>query len=270
MNFTTLTLELQGAVALVTFNRPDKANALNADMWREMRQAFEWCDAEGAVRAVVLSGAGKHFSSGIDLSLLMGVQGQINDECEARKREKLRGLILDLQACVTSLEKCRKPVIAAISGYCLGGGLDIALAADFRYASVDAQFGVREVDIGMVADVGTLQRLPTIVGQGVAREMALTGRDIGAEQAERWQLVNRVLPDAEAVRAAALETAGLIAAKSPLAVRGSKQVLNYSRDHSVADGLEYVANWNAAMLLSEDIAKAGMAAMMKQPAQFRD
>ncbi|TDR71659.1 crotonase/enoyl-CoA hydratase family protein [Paludibacterium purpuratum] len=270
MDYTTLKVELHDAVALVTFNRPDKANALNADMWREMKQALTWCDQEARVRAVVLTGQGRHFSSGIDLSLLMGVQGQIDDACEARKREKLRALILELQDCVNSLERCRKPVIAAISGFCLGGGLDIALAADFRYASADAQFGVREVDIGMVADVGTLQRLPTVVGQGVAREMALTGCDIDARQAEAWRLVNRVLPDGDSLRAAALETARLIAAKSPLAVRGSKQVLNYSRDHSVADGLEYVANWNAAMLLSEDIVKAGMAAMSKQSAVFRD
>jgi enoyl-CoA hydratase len=270
MSYTALQVEQDGAVAHVRFNRPDKANALNAEMWRELRQAMEWCDSEPGVRAVVLAGAGKHFCAGIDLAMLMGVQGLIGDDCEARRREKLRGLILDLQACVTSLERCRKPVIAAIGGYCLGGGLDIALAADFRYASADARFGVREVDIGMVADVGTLQRLPTVVGQGVAREMALTGADVDAAQAEAWRLVNRVLPDGEALAAAALDTARLIAAKSPLAVRGSKQVMNYSRDHSVADGLEYVANWNAAMLISDDIAKAGMAAMTRQAASFRD
>jgi enoyl-CoA hydratase len=270
MSYTALNVELDGAVAHVRFNRPDKANALNAEMWRELRQAMEWCDREAAVRAVVLSGEGKHFCAGIDLAMLMGVQSLIDDECEARKREKLRALILDLQACVSSLERCRKPVIAAIAGYCLGGGLDVALAADFRYASADARFGVREVDIGMVADVGTLQRLPTVVGQGVAREMALTGADIDAAQAAQWLLVNRVLPDAAALRAAALDTARQIAAKSPLAVRGSKQVMNYSRDHSVADGLEYVATWNAAMLMSEDIARAGMAVMNRQPAVFRD
>lgn len=270
MSYTALQVECDGGVAQVRFNRPDKANALNAEMWQELRQAMEWCDRESGVRAVVLSGAGRHFCAGIDLSMLMGVQGLIDEACEARKREKLRALILDLQACVSSLERCRKPVIAAISGSCLGGGLDVALAADFRYASADARFGVREVDIGMVADVGTLQRLPTVVGQGVAREMALTGADIDAGQAERWQLVNRVLPDAEALRQAALETARRIAAKSPLAVRGSKQVMNYSRDHSVADGLEYVASWNAAMLLSEDIARAGMAVMSGKAAEYRD
>jgi len=270
MVYAMLTVEMVGAVACVTLNRPDKANALNAELWLELKTAFEWCDQTPEVRSVVLRGAGKHFCSGIDLAMLMGLQAQVNDSCDARKREKLRDLILQLQACVTSLERCRKPVLAAIQGYCLGGGLDLALAADFRYASLDAQFAVREVDIGMVADVGTLQRLPRVVGEGVAREMALTGRDIDAEQALQWRLVNRLLPDADSLSTAALETAQIMAAKSPLALRGSKQVLNYSRDHSIADGLDYVATWNAAMLISEDIAQAGMAVMTRQSACFRD
>jgi enoyl-CoA hydratase len=262
-------IEQDGGVAQVVLNRPDKANALNADMWRELKAALEWCDQSAEVRAVVLSGEGRHFCSGIDLAMLLGVQSTIDEACEGRKREKLRDMILDLQSCVTSLERCRKPVLAAISGSCLGGGLDIALAADFRYASQEAKFGVREIDIGMVADVGTLQRLPRVVGEGVARELALTGRDIDASQALEWRLINRILPDVESLRAAALETARALATKSPLALRGIKQVLNFSRDHSVADGLDYVATWNAAMLISEDIQKAGMAAMTKSPAEFR-
>ncbi|XLM22838.1 enoyl-CoA hydratase-related protein, partial [Chromobacterium piscinae] len=189
--------------------------------------------------------------------------------CEGRKRDKLRRLIIDLQDCVNSLERCRKPVIAAIHGACLGGGLDIALAADFRFAAENAVFGVREVDLGMVADVGSLQRLPRVVGEGVARELALTGRDMVADEALDVGLVNRVAEDAEAVLAAAMQSAWLIAGKSPLAVRGTKEVMNYSRDRSVADGLQFVAGWNAAMLISEDIQKAGMAAMMKQQVSFR-
>jgi enoyl-CoA hydratase len=256
MQWQTFDVELQGKVALVRFNRADKANALNQTMWQELQSVMEWADAEPTVRAVVLAGQGRHFCSGIDLSMLLGIQGAIADECEGRQREKLRRLILQLQDNVSSLERCRKPVVAAIHGACLGGGLDIALAADFRFAAADAVFGVREVDIGMVADVGTLQRLPGVVGQGMAREMALTGRDVTAEEALRIGLVNRVLPDADAVLAAALETAALMASKSPLAVRGSKEMLNYARDHSVADSLNHVATWNAAMLLSEDIQKA--------------
>jgi len=270
MQWQTFDVELQGKVALVRFNRADKANALNQTMWQELQSVMEWADAEPTVRAVVLAGQGRHFCSGIDLSMLMGIQGAIADECEGRQREKLRRLILQLQDNVSSLERCRKPVVAAIHGACLGGGLDIALAADFRFAAADAVFGVREVDIGMVADVGTLQRLPGVVGQGMAREMALTGRDVGAEEALAIRLVNRILPDADSVLAAALETAQLMAGKSPLAVRGSKEMLNYGRDHNVADSLNQVATWNAAMLLSEDIQKAGMAVMTKQLAVFRD
>jgi enoyl-CoA hydratase len=270
MTYTTIKLELDNGVAHVILDRPEKANALNKAMWMELKTALEWCDQSGEVRAVVLSGEGRHFCAGLDMAMLMTVQTTIDDECDGRKREKLRDLILQLQACVSSLEHCRKPVVAAISGSCLGGGLDIALAADFRYASQCAVFGVREVQLGMVADVGTLQRLPRIVGEGQARELALTGRDFDANEALSIRLVNRVLPDQSSLLIAALDTAQLMASRSPLAVRGSKQVLNFSRDHSIADGLEYVATWNAAMLLSEDIQKAGMAAFTHQEAQFRD
>lgn len=270
MEFSTLKVDVDGHVAHIRFNRPDKANALNDAMWQELRAAFEWVDETAAVRAVVLSGEGKHFCSGIDLTLFMGVQSLIDDACDARKREKLRRLIVALQQSVSSLEACGKPVIAAVHGACVGGGLDIALAADFRYASRDAVFGVREVDIGMVADVGTLQRLPRMVGEGVAREMALTGADVGAEEALSTRLVNRVFDDADACVAAALATARTIAAKSPVAVRGSKHVLNYSRDHSIADGLQYIATWNAGMLLSEDLIQAAMSSMTRQAPQFRD
>jgi len=270
MEFTELALTVTDHVAEVTLNRSGKANALDAALWAELKAALEWCDRSAEVRVVVLSGAGKHFCSGIDISMLAGLEGQLDKHCEARKREQLRELILELQSTVNSLEKCRKPVIAVIHGACVGGGLDVALAADFRYASRDAQFSVREVAMGMVADVGSLQRLPTVVGQGIARELAYTARDIDADEALRIGLVNRVLDDIGACRDAALSTAHQIAAQSPLAVRGSKQILNYSRDHSVADSLDYVATWNAAMLLSEDIQEAIGAQVMGRPASFRD
>ncbi|WP_043641839.1 crotonase/enoyl-CoA hydratase family protein [Chromobacterium haemolyticum] len=270
INLETMRIELNEHVALIRLNRADKANALNRQMWRDLRTAFEWLDDTPEARVGVLAGEGRHFCSGIDLGMLMGVQAEIADDCEARKREKLRRLILELQDCVNSLEHCRKPVIAAVHGACVGGGLDIALAADFRFAAADAVFSVREIDVGMVADVGALQRLPRVVGEGMARELALTGRDVAAEEALAMRLVNRVLPDAAAVLEAALESARLIAGKSPLAMRGCKEVLNYSRDHSVADGLNYVASWNAAMLISEDIQKAGMAILTGHAAQFRD
>jgi len=270
MDYSTLTVTLDQHVAHVALNRPDKANSLNQAMWQELQAALEWCDAEPQVRAVVLSGNGKHFCAGIDLAMLMNMQRAIEDTCEARKRDKLRRLIVGLQANVSSLELCRKPVIAAIHGACVGGSLDIVLAADIRLAAEGAVFSVREVDVGMVADVGSLQRLARVVGEGNARELALTARDVPAGEAKAMQLVNRVLPDREALLQAAEAMALQIAAKSPLAVQGTKEVLNYSRDHSVAEGLNYVATWNAAMLMSEDLQAAIRAGMTRQPPKFRD
>ena len=181
MSYDTITVEVRQQVAHVALNRPDKANSLNEAMWQELQQAMEWCDAEPQVRAVVLSGNGKHFCAGIDLAMLMNMQRTIEDSCEARKRDKLRRLIVGLQANVSSLELCRKPVIAAIHGACVGGALDIVLAADIRLAAEGAVFSVREVDVGMVADVGSLQRLARVVGEGNARELALTARDVPAD-----------------------------------------------------------------------------------------
>ncbi len=269
--FETLSLRLDGAVAVLGLNRPDKRNAMNWAMWQELRAAMQWADRTPAVRVLLLRGEGACFSAGIDLAMLAGLQSQIADDCEARLREKLHALILELQDCLSSLERCRKPVLAAVHGLCLGGGIDLIACADMRYASADASFAIKEIDIGMVADVGTLQRLPRLIGsQGLVRELAYTGRALDAEEALRLGLVNRVYADAAELEAGVLAIAQQIAAKSPLAIRGSKQALNYARDHTVADGLAQIASWNAAMLLSEDL----MAVMMKgkggEPPRFRD
>lgn len=268
--FTTLTAELNQGVAIVRLNRADKANAMNEAMWREIRDAMNWADATPEVRVVVLAGNGKNFCSGIDLAMLMGVQQVIKDDCQGRANEKLRRLILELQDCLTSLERCRKPVLAAVHGACVGGGVDLIAAADLRYCSADAHFSIKEIDMGMVADVGTLQRLPKLAPQAVVREWAYTGRKIGADEAARTGLVNQVFADVDALLAGVLEIAAQIAAKSPLSIRGSKEMLNYSRDHSVAEGLNYIATWNSAMLVSQDIQAAVMASMMKQTPSFRD
>ncbi|MFO0121912.1 MAG: enoyl-CoA hydratase-related protein, partial [Inhella sp.] len=173
---------------------------------------------------------------------------------------KLRGLILELHDTLTSLERCRKPVLAAVHGLCLGGGIDLICCADLRLASADASFAIKEIDIGMVADVGTLQRLPKLVGsQSWVRELAYTGRSVGADEALQRGLLSRVFADRAALDEGVLALAQDIATKSPLAIRGTKQALNYARDHSVAEGLEQIATWNAAMLLSEDL----MAVMMR-------
>lgn len=264
--FTTLQLSLDGPLATVRLARPDKANAMDAAMWQEIRRAFEWIDATPQARVAILEGEGRHFTAGIDLQMMAGLLPQVHDNCDGRTREKLRRLILDLQDTLTSLERCRKPVLAAIHGACVGGGIDLVCCADVRYASADARFVIKEIDLGIVADVGTLQRLPKIVGaQGWVRELAYTGREFGAAEAQAVGLVTRVFDTHEALSSGVREIAATIGAKSPLAIRGVKEALNYARDHSVADGLNQVATWNAAMLPSEDL----MAAQRKSPT-FRD
>lgn len=267
---TTISVRLEGAVAEVSLNRPDRSNAMNEAMWQELREAMRWADASVSVRAVVLAGAGKNFCAGIDLAMLGGVAKAVAHPDPARSREALRRLILDLQDCLSSIERCRKPVLAAIHGACIGGALDMVTCCDMRYAAADAVFSVREVDVGMTADVGTLQRLPRLVPDGVARELAYTGRNVEAEEAAAIGLVNRVFPTQEALLAGVMAIAQAIAAKSPLAVRGTKEMLNYGRDHSIVDGLDHVATWNAAMLMSADLEEAMNAARERRAPVFLD
>jgi len=239
-------------------------------MWHELRQAFKWVGATADVRVAILEGEGKLFTSGIDLQMMMGMGDQIQNDCEARTRENLRQVILDLQDSLTTLERCRKPVLAAIHGACIGGGIDLICCADMRYCSADASFSIKEIDIGMTADVGTLQRLPKLIGEGMVRELAYTGRKFDAAEALQMTLVNRVFDSREALQNGVRELAASIAAKSPLSIRGVKEMISYARDHTVADGLNYVATWNAAMLLSNDLQEAMMANMGKRAPKFKD
>ena len=270
MVYETLTISLSEHIATIRLNRPDKANAMNLAMWHDIRKAFKWVDATAEARVAILEGEGKLFTSGIDLQMMMGMGDQIQNDCEARTRENLRQVILDLQDTLTSLERCRKPVLAAVHGACIGGGIDLICCADMRYCSADATFSIKEIDIGMTADVGTLQRLPKLVGEGMARELAYTGRKFDAAEALGMRLVNRVFDTREALQQGVREIATTIAAKSPLSIRGVKEMITYARDHSVADGLNYVATWNAAMLLSNDLQEAMMANMGKRKPEFKD
>ncbi len=270
MTFQSLAVTLDAGIAHIRLNRPDKANAMNRAMWKEIRQAFTWVDATPEARVAILSGEGAHFTAGIDLSLLASVGSEVQDPCEGRMREKLRRLILDLQDTLTSLERCRKPVLAAIHGACIGGGVDLVCCADVRYCSTDAVFQVKEIELGMTADVGTLQRLPRLVAPGMARELAYTGRKVGSAEAHAMGFVTRVFVTPQALATGVREIAGTIASRSPLAIRGVKEMLNYARDHSVADGLDRVATWNAAMLLSADLREAMAAAMEKRAPRFTD
>lgn len=270
IGYETLSVSLLDHIATITLNRPDKANAMNLAMWHELRRAFQWVDATPEARVAVLQGAGKQFCAGIDLHMMMDLSQQIQDDCDGRTRENLRRLILDLQDTLTSLERCRKPVLAAIHGACVGGGIDLICCTDMRYCSSDAQFSIKEIDIGMAADVGTLQRLPKLVGEGMVREWAYTARNFSAQEAHTMHLVNRVFDSPEALHAGVRDIAVAIAQKSPLAVRGIKEMLTYARDHTVADGLNHVATWNAAMLMSNDLQEAVMANMGKRKPEFKN
>jgi enoyl-CoA hydratase len=270
MNFTTLDVTLDAGVATIALNRPDKANAMNEPMWYEIEQAMAWLDETSEARVGILTGRGKFFTAGIDLSLLMGLGSKIEDDCDGRRREKLRRLILRLQDTLTSVERCRKPVLAAVQGACIGGGMDLITACDMRYCSSNAYFTVKEIDVGMTADVGTLQRLPRLIGEGMARELAYTGRRVDGVEAQQIRLVNRCFESPEALQAGVMEIASGIAAKSPLSIRGCKEMITYARDHSVADGLNYIATWNAAMLMSKDLFEAGAANMQKRDPVFKD
>jgi enoyl-CoA hydratase len=266
-DFTAFTVQLDDHIAHVQINRPEKANAMNAAFWLEIIEIFEWADTTDDVRVVVLSGAGKHFSSGIDLMLLASVAGELGKDV-GRNARMLRRKIMQMQASFTAVDQCSKPVLAAIQGYCIGGAIDLIAACDMRYAADDALFSIKEVDMGMAADVGTLQRLPRIIGDGMMREMAYTGRNVDAAEAHRIGLVNRTFNDLPQLLEGVFAIARDIAAKSPIAIHGTKRMISYMRDHRIDDGLEYVATWNAAMLQSPDLKLAVLAHMSKNKPAF--
>ncbi|KAG0329455.1 putative enoyl CoA hydratase [Dissophora globulifera] len=253
-------------VAHVELNRPKKLNAINDAMWADIGSVFNTLRDDPEVRAIVLSGSGRCFSSGIDLfSLNLPV---VPDDA-SRTAFKIRPHLKALQDSLTAIELCDKAVVAAIHGPCIGGGIDITSACDIRYASKDAYFSVKEVDIGMAADVGTLQRLPKVVGNiSWIRELCLTGRNFNADEALTYGFISKLLPDPEKVLAEALATATLIAEKSPVASIGTKHLLNYSRDHTVQEGLNYTMAWNMVMLTSPDLPTAASANMQKKKAVF--
>lgn len=268
--YDTYLVDIADKIAHVRFNRPDKANSLAQTGWDELEAIFKDLDVRSDVRVIVLSGEGKNFCAGIDLEMFMGLAQDLGSKDEGRKREALRRNVHRLQEPINAIENCSKPVLAAIHRACVGGAVDIVTACDMRYCTSDAFFSIEEINIGMVADLGTLQRLPKLIGEGIVRELAYTGRRMLANEAREHQLVNQVYDDKEIMMTEVMKIAKTIASKSPLSVRGTKQVLNFSRDHSVADGLEYMATWNAAMLISDDITEAMTAKMTGRPAKFED
>jgi len=249
----------------VEMNRPKKMNALNNEMWSEIGDVFTKLSTDADCRVVVLSGAGRMFSSGIDLGDLSQLASVVYSEDDiARKSMTMYNGVRHYQNMFTALEKCRKPVIGCVHNACVGAGVDLITAADVRLCTKDAWFCVKEVDMGLAADVGTLQRLPKVIGsQSLVNDLCLTARKMESGEAERCGLVSTVFLSREEMMAGALAMAANIASKSPVAVQGTKVNLVYSREHTVEEGLERIATYNMTMLQSEDLMKAAMAAMDK-------
>ncbi|MBN3310496.1 ECH1 protein, partial [Amia calva] len=264
--FETLRVtQLTDAVTHVELNRPAKRNAMNKAFWREMVECFSQISEDPECRAVVVSGAGKTFTAGIDLMDMASIFMQSEEGDTARAAWKLRRTIQLYQDTFTVIEKCPKPVVVAVHGACVGAGVDLISACDIRLCSQDAWFQIKEVDIGLAADVGTLQRLPKAIGsRSLVNDLALTARKMWSDEAKSCGLISRVFADHEALMAGALAIAEEIAARSPVAVQGTKVNLLYSRDHSVQESLDYIATWNMSMLQTEDIIKSAQASLEKK------
>jgi len=260
-----LKLERDGHLAWLTLDRPEKLNAMGLDFFPALTGLMDELSADPEVRAVVIKAEGKAFCAGIDLDSLAGLLKGTG----AAEREELRRTILELQKAMTAVERCSKPVIAAVHSLCLGGGVDLLSACDVRLASAGAVFSIRETKMAIIADLGTLQRLPTLIGQGRFRELALTGRDFGAEEALEMGFLTRLFATREELYAGAEALAREIAANPPLAVQGTKEVILFSRDFGISSGLEYVAQKNAAALVSEDLVEAVQAYREKREPRFK-
>jgi enoyl-CoA hydratase len=270
-----LSIEQQDAVATVWLDRPEARNAMGPDLWNDLPRAMAAVSEDADVRVVVIAARGPHFSVGLDLKAMGSVLsdgggggGNAAPPSMAARARKARSEVLRLQASISAVALCPKPVIAAVHGYCIGGGVDLISACDIRLASADAIFSVREAKVAIVADLGSLQRLPAIIGAGHLAELAFTGKDIDAARAKEIGLVNDVAVDVEAVQAAAATLASEIAANSPIAVQGTKSVLAANDGRTVTEGLDYVATWNAGMLASDDLVEAMMAFMERRPPNF--
>jgi enoyl-CoA hydratase len=268
-------LDVKDGVAHLRMNRPEAMNTMTPAFWRELPALVNELSDAGEARVIVLSSTGKHFTAGMDLAVfqggnLGGALGSGAAEEPGRARSRTRQAALVFQESFNALEKARVPVLAAIQGGCVGGGVDMVSACDARYCTADAFFCIQEINLGLTADVGTLQRLPKLIPAGVVRELAYTGRRMSAQRAKEVGLVNEVFPTHGALLGGVLEIAREIAEKSPLAIWGSKQMLNYARDHSVEDGLEYIATWQAGMFFGTDMAEAFRAKAEKRKPAFQN
>lgn len=259
-----------GTVAEIKFNQPEKHNILSASFWEDFPAALDYLDVSASVRVLLLTSSGKNFCAGMDLAFFSSVFEKSQKEESGRFREWLRREINRLQNVINRLETIRIPVISVIQGGCIGGALDLICATNIRYCSADAYFSIHETNVGMTADLGSLQRLPRLIPAGIAHELAFSGRKLAADEARESGLVNQVFDTQGEALVFARKMAGLIAEKSPLAITGIKKSLHHARDHTVADGLEYIASWNAAMFINDDIGLALDAQRRHRVADFKN
>lgn len=269
MELTCFDVTVQGKVAHVQLNRPEQLNTMIPAFWSELPTLVTELSDRGDVRAIVISSTGKHFSAGMDLSVFTS-SGLSMDGEPGRRNATFMLLVKRLQESFTALERTRVPVLAAIQGGCIGGAVDMVCAADMRYASADAYFVVQETNIGMTADVGTLQRLPKLIPDGVAREFVYTGRRMSAARAAEVGLVNQVFDDHASLVAGVLEIAAEIATKSPLTLWGAKEALVYARDHGVPDSLHQIALWQTGAFQPADMMESFAAKGEKRAANYED
>lgn len=274
MTYRCFNLEIEDNVAHLQMKRGAELNTMVPEFWQELPEIVRDIDLNAKARVLVVSSTGKHFTAGMDLSVFAKSTTIGTDRAaqeRGRRAANLRQHVLDIQETFNVIDRARLPVLAAIQGGCVGGGVDFASACDCRYATEDAFFVVQEINIGMTADVGTFPRLCHLLPQGIVRELAYSGRRLPARKAFELGLVNDIFPTQEAMLAHVMALAKDIAAKSPLAVHGSKVMINYARDHSIADGLDYIATWQAGMYNPEiDMREALVARQEKRAAAFLD
>ena len=274
MNYESFKYTSEEGVGHLILDKGEDLNKMTMNFWYELPRILDEIDKDASLRVLILSSTGKHFCAGMDLknfgTLGNDAEKKTNVPDKARIGESLYRVAKELQDMLSKLEKLRIPVLAGIQGGRIGGGLDLVTAADMRFASKDAFFCIQEVNIGMAADIGTLQRLPRVIPEGKVRELAYTGRRMPAGEALEAGLVNKVYESHEEMVSGLKEMAAVIASKSPLAVYGTKAILNFSRDHTIAEGLEYNALWSGAMLPQEDMAEAMMSNIEKREPEFKD
>jgi len=259
----TLSVSIENHIAHIQLSRPETLNSMLPAFWRELPAVVRKIDAQSQARVIVISSQGKHFSAGMDLSVFTNMAKDFQGE-PARRAERTRRLVLELQDSFNALEEVRMPVLVAVQGGVIGGAVDMICAADSRYCTQDAYFTIKEIELGMTADVGTLQRLPHLMPQGLIRELAYTGRNMPSSEAKECGFINQVFADQQTMLEGVMKIAAKIATHSPMAVAGCKEMINYTRDHNVSDSLTYMATWQSGMFQMPDIQEAMTAGQQKR------